>query len=91
MKDGCWYLICVGTGPSIKVANFDFPNITQSALPMKGIIARYYYYGGDFEKAFDLLHSSRKSNPYIMFNQSLIGLLGEMRWAGVRLGEDRLA
>lgn len=55
------------------VANFDFPNITQSALPMKGIIARYYYYGGDFEKAFDLLHSSRKSNPYIMFNQSLIG------------------
>ena len=39
---------------------------------MKGIIARYYY-GGDFEKAFDLLHSSKKSNPYIMFNQSLIG------------------
>lgn len=55
------------------VANFEFPNISQSALPIKGIVARYYFYGGDFEKAFDLLHSSKKANPYIMFNQSLIG------------------
>lgn len=55
------------------IVNFEFPNISQSAIPIKGIVARYYFYGGDFEKAFDLLHSSKKANPYIMFNQSLIG------------------
>ena len=55
------------------VANFDFPDISQSALPMKGIAARYFFYGGKFDEAIEMLNSSKKSNPYIMFNQSLLG------------------
>jgi hypothetical protein len=55
------------------IANFDFPNISQSAIPMKAIAARYYFYGGEFDRATEMLHDSRKANPYMMFNEGLLG------------------
>ncbi len=51
--------------------NMDFPNLSLSALPIKGIVARYYLLGGRFNEALELLDQSMNDNPYIMFNESL--------------------
>lgn len=51
--------------------NTDFPNLSLSALPIKGIIARYYLLGGRFNEATELLNESMYDNPYIMFNEMI--------------------
>ena len=53
------------------VLNLDYPNLSLSSLPMKGIVARYYYLGAQYEKALELLNESSNVNPYIMYNESV--------------------
>jgi len=54
-----------------QVLNLEMPNLSLSSLPMKGLIARYYYLGAQFDKALELANESMHVNPYIMYNESL--------------------
>jgi len=53
------------------VLNLDFPNLSLTSLPMKGVVARYYFLGGLYDEALALLNKADKDNPYIMYNESL--------------------
>lgn len=53
------------------VLNLDYPNISLTALSMKGLVARYLYLGARYEEALELLHESKNDSPYIMYNESL--------------------
>ena len=53
------------------VLNMDYPNLSLSSLPIKGMIARYYYLGARYDEALALLNESENVNPYIMYNESL--------------------
>ena len=50
--------------------NPNFPNISQTALPIKSMMARFYLLNGDYNTALNLLDESSKVNPYIMFTES---------------------
>ena len=49
----------------------DFPNLTETAMPIKSMKARYYYLQGDREAAFEMLEKGRKDNPEIFFSENL--------------------
>lgn len=51
--------------------NLDFPNLSLSSVPIKSIVARYYFNGGQFNKALEYLNDSDRVNPYLMFSESL--------------------
>jgi tetratricopeptide (TPR) repeat protein len=51
--------------------NFDYPNLTLSSLPIKGLAARYYLLGERYNEALDLLNDAERANPYIMWSESL--------------------
>ena len=53
------------------VANFDFPNLSLTSIPVKSIAAKYYFLGGQFNKALEYLQESDKVNPYLMFSESI--------------------
>ncbi len=53
------------------VANFDFPNLSLTSIPVKSIAAKYYFLGGQFNKALEYLTESEKINPYLMFSESI--------------------
>ena len=52
-------------------ANFDFPNLSLSAIPIKSIVARYYFLGAEYNTALEYLDESDKVNPYLMYSESL--------------------
>ena len=49
----------------------DFPNLTETAMPIKSMKARYYYLNGEREKAFELLDEGQRDNPEIFFSENL--------------------
>jgi len=51
--------------------NMDYPNLTLTSLPIKSVVAKYYYLGGQYNKALELLYNSESVNPYIMYNESV--------------------
>jgi tetratricopeptide (TPR) repeat protein len=53
------------------VTNLDFPNLSLTSIPIKSIVARYYFLGGEFNKALDYLKESDKVNPYLMWSESV--------------------
>ena len=53
------------------VLNLEFPNLSLSSIPMKALVARYYFLGAQYDKALELLAESDNVNPYIMYNESL--------------------
>jgi tetratricopeptide (TPR) repeat protein len=53
------------------VVNFDFPNLSLSSIPVKSIVAKYYFLGGEFNKALEYLQESDKVNPYLMYSESI--------------------
>lgn len=59
------------TTAKFSTVNLDYPNISLSSLPMKGIVARYYMLGNRYSESLDLLNDSYKDNPYIMFSESI--------------------
>lgn len=59
------------TTSKFSTINEDFPNLSLSSLPIKGLIARYYMLGGLFTESLELLNDSYVANPYIMFSESI--------------------
>ena len=51
--------------------NTDYPNLSVTALPIKGMISRYYFVKEDFKSAFKVLDSARNISPYIRFTDAL--------------------
>ncbi|MDG2397227.1 MAG: O-antigen ligase family protein [Flavobacteriaceae bacterium] len=50
-----------------------FPNLTETALPIKSMKARYYYLNNLKEKAYQYASLGAKDNPYIYFSENLKG------------------
>jgi O-antigen ligase len=50
----------------------EFPNLTETAMPIKSMKARYFYNNGLKEQAYDLIRGGLKDNPYIRFNENLL-------------------
>ena len=55
------------TFPTNRILTFNhtFPNITVTGLPIKTMKARYLFKDKRFNEAIELIHSSKKANPYI--------------------------
>ena len=49
----------------VKDFNHTFPNITVTTLPISFMKARYYLKAEKFDEALDLIHDSKKINPYL--------------------------
>lgn len=52
----------------------DFPNLTETAMPIKAMKARYYYLQGNKEEAFNMIDQGIKDNPQIFFGENLKAL-----------------
>jgi len=49
----------------------EFPNLTETAMPIKAMKARYYWMAGKKEKAFDMATKGNADNPKIHFGNNL--------------------
>ena len=49
----------------------DFPNLTETAMPIKSMKARYYYLQGNKEEAYQMIEEGAKDNPQIYFSENL--------------------
>lgn len=49
----------------------DFPNLTETAMPIKTMKARYYYLQGNREEAYEMIDQGAKDNPQIYFSENL--------------------
>ena len=49
----------------------DFPNLTETAMPIKSMKARYYYLQGNKEEAYQMIDGGSKDNPQIFFSENL--------------------
>lgn len=49
----------------------DFPNLTETAMPIKAMKARYFYLNNQKEKAHEYALLGAKDNPQIYFGESL--------------------
>ena len=52
----------------------EFPNLTETAMPIKAMKARYYYLQGDKEEAHRMAQAGAKDNPEILFGENLRSL-----------------
>lgn len=52
----------------------DFPNLTETAMPIKAMKARYYYLQGNKEEAYEMIDGGIKDNPEIFFGENLKAL-----------------
>ena len=49
----------------------DFPNLTETAMPIKTMKARYYYLQGNKKEAYEMIDMGAKDNPQIYFSENL--------------------
>lgn len=49
----------------------DFPNLTETAMPIKAMKARYYYLQGNTAEAYQMIEAGIKDNPEIFFGENL--------------------
>ena len=49
----------------------DFPNLTETAMPIKAMKARYYYLAGNKQEAHEMALKGVKDNPKIHFGNNL--------------------
>ena len=52
----------------VKDAFPSIPNLSTSTLPIKGLIARYYFRDKQYDQALKLLNESENVNPYLHYN-----------------------
>lgn len=52
----------------------DFPNLTETAMPIKAMKARYYHRDGNKQEAFAMIDEGIKDNPEIFFGENLKAL-----------------
>jgi len=57
----------------IETFEMDYPNISETTIPLNSFKGIYYLKEGFYEKAIDLFHKARKANPYLMINESYLG------------------
>lgn len=50
------------------------PNLTETAMPIKSMKARYYYLNGKKNEAYKLVREGIKDNPSIFFSENLLSL-----------------
>ena len=53
----------------------EIPNITVTTIPMDAIKARYYYHYKKYDKALQLLESSKSQNPYLSYSDALESMI----------------
>ena len=58
----------------IESYEMDYPNVTVTALPLKGIKGVYYFKNGEYKKAIELFDESRKHNPFIYLTETFKGM-----------------
>jgi O-antigen ligase len=52
----------------VKDAFPSIPNLSTSTLPIKGLVARYYFRDKQYAEALQLLNESENVNPYLHYN-----------------------
>ncbi|MAH81707.1 MAG: hypothetical protein CMC21_00455 [Flavobacteriaceae bacterium] len=58
----------------IDTYEMDYPNISETTIPLNSFKGVFYLKAGQIEKAIDLFHKGRQSNPYLMINETYLGL-----------------
>ena len=51
----------------------DYPNISETTIPLNTFKGIYNLKAGNFERAIELFHMGRKANPYLMINETYLG------------------
>ncbi len=51
----------------------DYPNISETTIPLATFKGLYNLKSGNIERAIDLFHKARKANPYLMINETYLG------------------
>ena len=51
-----------------------FPNLTETAMPIKSMKARYYYLNNQKQEAYRLAEAGINDNPNILFSENLLSL-----------------
>ena len=59
------------TRAQLNEISHDFPNLTETAMPIKTMKARYYYLQGNKEEAYKMIDEGAKDNPQIYFSENL--------------------
>ncbi|MDA9882888.1 hypothetical protein N9D33_00835 [Flavobacteriaceae bacterium] len=54
----------------IQSVDYNYPSLTNTALPINAIIGRYYYKKDSTDLAIKLIKDGMKKNPYIMYSES---------------------
>ena len=49
----------------------EYPNISVTTLPIKQLVAKYYFLSWDYQKALKLIEDGVKANPYIRLGSSM--------------------
>lgn len=60
------------TIPELEEISDTFPNMTETAMPIKSMKARYYYLNNRKAEAYALAYEGRKANPNIYFSENLL-------------------
>ena len=68
-----------GSTALLKVPTFmicaSIPNLSTSTLPIKGLVARYYFRDKQYAEALQLLNESENVNPYLHYNDFISSFL----------------
>lgn len=56
----------------ISKIDYNYPSLTNTTIPIKSIVGRYYYEMDSIDRGINLLKEGAKDNPYIMFSESLL-------------------
>ena len=51
--------------------NPNLPNLTITSIPIKHLLSRYYFLGGEYQKSLDLIDEGFKANPYFQLGNVL--------------------
>lgn len=51
----------------------DYPNISETTIPLNTFKGIYNLKSGNYKKAIGLFHKARKANPYLMINETYLG------------------
>lgn len=54
----------------IQSVDYNYPSLTNTALPINAIIGRYYYKNDSTDLAIKLIKDGMKKNPYIMYSEA---------------------
>jgi len=57
---------------TIEIFNYNYPNISTTAIPLASFIGMYYFVNKKYEKAIEFLHQGKKANPYFKISDSYL-------------------